>query len=429
MHQFYFIMNILIKNATIIDPNSPFNNQKKDLFIKNGLIIDIQDNLNIENIQIIQEKEVYISPGFFDLYAHFNEPGYEYREDLQSGSNAALKGGYTDVCVIPNTNPIMDNKSIVSYILNKSTQLKINIHPIAAVSKECKGIDLAEMYDLFNAGAIAFSDGTNPIQSLQFLSKSLQYIKPLHSIIIQTPFDKGLAMQGFMHEGIQSTKLGLLGIPAIAEEIMIARDIEILAYTNSRLHINCVSTAKGVELIKKAKENGLQITCSVSPFHLLFDESDIKNYENNLKVIQPLRTLEDKLALRKAVLNNEIDCIASNHFPIHLDEKNSDFANALFGMNTIEYCFAAVLESIPTLTLNQIVQLFSINPRKILNQPINSINLNNKASCTLYSLNKKTNIHSNSMQSKSNNIPFDNLVLQGAILGVINKNYVSLNKF
>lgn len=421
-------MHILIKKTTIIDPNSPYNNQIKDVLISDGLIVDIQDNLIMDNAQIIDENEVYISPGFFDLYAHFNEPGYEYREDLQSGTNAALKGGYTDVCVVPNTNPVIDNKSIVTYILNKSAQLKINIHPIAAVSKECKGIDLAEMYDLFNAGAIAFSDGTNPIQSLQFLNKSLQYIKPLNSIIIQTPFDKSIATQGFMNEGIQSTKLGLLGIPAIAEEIMIARDIEILAYTNSKLHINCVSTAKGIALIKKAKQQGLQITCSVSPFHLLFDETDIKNYENNLKVIQPLRTCTDKMALREAVLNNEIDCIASNHFPIHIDEKNSDFASALFGMNTLEYCFSAVIESMPTLSLNQIAHLFSINPRNILNQPLKSININNEACCTLFSLNKKTYIDSNSLKSKSKNIPNENLTLQGAIIGVIHKNYVSLNK-
>ena len=422
-------MKILIQNILIADPNSPFNELKRDILIENGVVIKIDNNISTENIDtLIDDQNLIIAPGFVDTYCHFNEPGFEYREDLESGSLAALQGGYTDVCIIPNTNPFIDNKSVVSFILNKSLNLKINIHPLGAVSQNCAGNEFAEMYDLNKAGVVGFTDGTNPIQSAIFLSKSLQYLKPLNKVLIQTPFDQDLTKTGLMNEGVQSTSLGLLGIPAIAEEMMIARDLEILKYTNGKIHFNCVSTIKGIELIDQAKKDGFQVTCSVSPFHLLFDENDIQNYETNLKVLQPLRTQEDKLALRKALKNNRIDCIASNHFPIHEDEKKCDFSSALYGMNTLEYCFAAVIDSVPKIKLEQLINLFSLQPRKIMNLPIVTIQENETASFTIFNLEKQTIINANNIISKSKNIGKENLTLNGRIFGVIHKNYLTLNK-
>ena len=422
-------MKILIQNILIADPNSPFNELKRDILIENGVVIKIDNNISTENIDtLIDDQNLIIAPGFVDTYCHFNEPGFEYREDLESGSLAALQGGYTDVCIIPNTNPFIDNKSVVSFILNKSLNLKINIHPLGAVSQNCAGNEFAEMYDLNKAGVVGFTDGTNPIQSAIFLSKSLQYLKPLNKVLIQTPFDQDLTKTGLMNEGVQSTSLGLLGIPAIAEEMMIARDLEILKYTNGKIHFNCVSTIKGIELIDQAKKDGFQVTCSVSPFHLLFDENDIQNYETNLKVLQPLRTQEDKLALRKALKNNRIDCIASNHFPIHEDEKKCDFSSALYGMNTLEYCFAAIIDSVPKIKLEQLINLFSLQPRKIMNLPIVTIQENEIASFTIFNLEKQTIINANNIISKSKNIGKENLTLNGRIFGVIHKNYLTLNK-
>ena len=422
-------MKILIQNILIADPNSPFNELKRDILIENGVVIKIDNNISTENIDtLIDDQNLIIAPGFVDTYCHFNEPGFEYREDLESGSLAALQGGYTDVCIIPNTNPFIDNKSVVSFILNKSLNLKINIHPLGAVSQNCAGNEFAEMYDLNKAGVVGFTDGTNPIQSAIFLSKSLQYLKPLNKVLIQTPFDQDLTKTGLMNEGVQSTSLGLLGIPAIAEEMMIARDLEILKYTNGKIHFNCVSTIKGIELIDQAKKDGFQVTCSVSPFHLLFDENDIQNYETNLKVLQPLRTQEDKLALRKALKNNRIDCIASNHFPIHEDEKKCDFSSALYGMNTLEYCFAAIIDSVPKIKLEQLINLFSLQPRKIMNLPIVTIQENETASFTIFNLEKQTLINANNIISKSKNIGKENLTLNGRIFGVIHKNYLTLNK-
>lgn len=422
-------MKILIQNILIADPNSPFNELKRDILIENGVVIKIDNNISTENIDtLIDDQNLIIAPGFVDTYCHFNEPGFEYREDLESGSLAALQGGYTDVCIIPNTNPFIDNKSVVSFILNKSLNLKINIHPLGAVSQNCAGNEFAEMYDLNKAGVVGFTDGTNPIQSAIFLSKSLQYLKPLNKVLIQTPFDQDLTKTGLMNEGVQSTSLGLLGIPAIAEEMMIARDLEILKYTNGKIHFNCVSTIKGIELIDQAKKDGFQVTCSVSPFHLLFDENDIQNYETNLKVLQPLRTQEDKLALRKALKNNRIDCIASNHFPIHEDEKKCDFSSALYGMNTLEYCFAAIIDSVPKIKLEQLINLFSLQPRKIMNLPIVTIQENETASFTIFNLEKQTKINANNIISKSKNIGKENLTLNGRIFGVIHKNYLTLNK-
>jgi dihydroorotase len=272
-------MTTLIKQVKIADPKSKYNGQTKDVLIEDQNIISISDKFDGKADKIINEKGLIMSPGFVDPFVHFCDPGLEHREDLQSGADAAIQGGYTVTFTIPNTQPVVDTKSQVTYIKQNSQPLPIHVLPIGSISKKSEGKDLAEMIDMYNNGAVAFSDGLHPVQSTLLFLKALQYVKAFDGVAIQMPIDKSLGSLGLMNEGILSTKLGLPGIPAIAEELIISRDIELLRYTASKLHITGVSTAKGLAMIAAAKKEGLQITCSVTPYHLYFNEEDLKNYE------------------------------------------------------------------------------------------------------------------------------------------------------
>ncbi|MBK7097689.1 MAG: hypothetical protein IPH58_04175 [Sphingobacteriales bacterium] len=277
-------MNILIKQAKIIDPTSPHNGQTADILISKGIILRIGKNLNIKAEKIIEEKGLHVSPGWTDIFSDFADPGYEYRETLVSGANAAAKGGYTDVCVIPNTKPVADQKAVIEYIVQKSKNLPATIHPLGAISKNIEGKELAEMYDMKLSGAIAFTDGVKPMQSAGVFVKALQYVKSFDGVIIQLPDDKSINPNGLMNEGITSTRMGLLGRPEITEEIFVSRDIKLAAYAASKLHLTGISVGASIKLIKEAKKKGDEISCSVTPYHLFFCDEDLISYDTNLKV-------------------------------------------------------------------------------------------------------------------------------------------------
>ncbi len=302
-----------------------------------------------------------------DPFSHFCDPGYEYKETLESGAAAAAAGGYTQVFVLPNTRPVADSKSQIEYIGRQSTGLPVRIHPLGAITKGIEGKDLAEMYDMKNSGAIAFSDGTSPVQSPGLFVKALQYIKAFNGVLIQVPVDKSIGSGGLMNESIISTQLGLPGIPALAEEIMIKRDIDLLRYTGSHLHLTGISTANSLELVKTAKAEGLNLTCSVTPYHLFFCEEDLQTYDTNLKVNPPLRSRLDMMALREGVLNGTVDCIASHHLPQDWDNKTCEFEYAKNGMIGLETAFSVVNHLLPELSDNALVKLFSLNARNIFN--------------------------------------------------------------
>jgi dihydroorotase len=261
-------MNLLLRQAKIIDPSSPFHQQQADIFIQDGILKTISPKLDITADKIIEAEGLFVSPGWLDVFAHFPDPGFEYKESLQTGANAAAAGGYTDVLLIPNTAPVVHNKSAVEYIVQRSKSFPVNLHPIAAVTKNAEGKELAEMYDMHDSGAIAFGDGNCSIQSSGILLKALQYLRAIDKVLIQLPDDRSISATGLMNEGIISTQLGLPGKPAIAEELMIARDIELAKYTESKIHFTGISTAKSVELIQRAKAEGIRVTCSVTPYHL-----------------------------------------------------------------------------------------------------------------------------------------------------------------
>src|SRR5215467_426435 len=245
-------MNILIKRARIVDPSSPLNGQITDIFIENGVIKQLNKNLSMEADQEISLADLHVSPGWMDVFANFADPGYEFKETLETGAAAAAAGGFTDVMIIPNTNPVIHNKANIEYIIQRAKSLPVNIHPIGAITRNAEGKELAEMYDMQLSGAIAFSDGLNSVQSSGLLLKALQYVKAFDGIIIQLPDDKTVNPQGLMNEGIVSTRLGLAGKPSMAEELVIARDINLARYAESKIHFTGLSTKRSLEHIRRA---------------------------------------------------------------------------------------------------------------------------------------------------------------------------------
>src|SRR5215203_1627514 len=351
-------MDFLIRQARIIDASSPFHLQQADIFIHNGVIRSIGSTLDIACERTIVVEGLIASPGWLDVFAHFPDPGFEHKESLQTGATAAAAGGYTDVLLIPNTAPAIHNKSAVEYVVQRSKSLLVNLHPIGAVTKNAEGKELAEMYDMHQSGAVAFGDGVCSIQSSGILLKALQYLKAIDKVLIQLPDDKSISATGLMNEGIISTQLGLPGKPAIAEELMIARDIELAKYTDSKIHFTGISTANSLTLIKRAKEEGIKVSCSVTPYHLFFCDEDLTGYDTNLKLNPPLRTAGDTDALRKAVLDGLVDCISSHHFPHEKDSKIVEFEYARYGMIGLETSFAVVRTMLPELPLENLVALF-----------------------------------------------------------------------
>jgi len=416
-------MDIVLKGVTVIDPYSPFHQQTTDIFIQNGRIIEF-DRTNVNADNTIEMEGLHVSPGFADIFSHFCDPGFEARETLESGSQSASFGGYTDVLVLPNTTPVVHHKAGVEYIVQKSRSLPVNVHPIAAITKDTEGKELAEMYDMHQSGAVAFSDGICSIQSSGLLLKALQYVKAINKTIIQIPDDKTISAHGLMNEGVISTQLGLPGKPAIAEEMMIRRDIELTKYTEGKIHITGVSTAKGIELIKEAKNNGIAITCSVTPYHLLFKEDDLVDYDTNLKVSPPLRSAADRESLRNAVIDGTVDCIASHHLPQHVDNKVVEFEYAKNGMIGLETAFAVVRTAIPQLSLERLIELLSIAPRRLFDLPNRTTNVNQPAALSLFLPNSEWTPQT--FYSKSKNSPFLGKSLTGKPLGIIHKDSLFL---
>ncbi|HYO21965.1 MAG TPA: dihydroorotase [Flavisolibacter sp.] len=416
-------MDIVLKGVTVSDPSSPFHQQTTDIFIQNGFVASIgnTDEKADKNISI---EGLHIAPGFVDSFSHFCDPGLEARETLESGAVAAAYGGYTDVMVLPNTQPVSHHKAGIQYIVQKSRSLPVTIYPIGAITKNAEGKELAEMYDMHHSGAIAFSDGLCPLQSSGTLLKALQYLKAIGKTIIQLPDDKSLSAHGLMNEGITSTRLGLPGIPALAEEMMVARDIELAKYTDGKIHITGVSTAKSMELIKGAKKAGIDVTCSVTPYHLFFTEDDLVTYDTNLKVSPPLRTNTDQQALKEALLDGTIDCIASHHLPQHYDNKVVEFEYAKNGMISLETCFAAVRTALPSLSLDKLVDLFAVSPRNLFGLPQPAISINAPASFSLFLPDAEWTPET--FFSRSKNSPFTGKRLTGKPLGIIHKDNLFL---
>jgi dihydroorotase len=422
-------MKVLIKQAQIVCPSSPFNGQLKDILVDNGIITSIADNISDPADEVIEQQGLHASIGWMDIFAHFCDPGLEFRETLETGAAAAAAGGFTEIFVLPNTAPAVHSKSQVEYIVQKSKSLPVNIHPLGAVTKNTEGTELAEMYDMSSSGAAAFSDGINAIQNSGLLIKALQYIKTFDGIILQVPDDKSIAPGGLMHEGVISTRLGLPGKPSMAEELIIARDIKLARYADSKLHFTGVSSAKSLEYIKRAKESGIKISCSVTPYHLFFIDEDLTTYDTNLKVNPPLKTTADKAALLNGLFDGTVDCIASHHIPYNYDNKICEFEYAKNGMIGLESLFGVVWSIVNgRWTIEDLVKKLSVDPRHLFGLPIPEIKAGAVANLTLFNPITEYTFEENMIQSKSNNSAFIGRRLKGKVIGIVNRHQLVLNK-
>jgi len=376
----------------------------------------------------VSRQVLYQRSGWVDIFSHFNDPGLEYKETLETGANAAAAGGYTNVFVLPNTQPAIGNKATVEYVVQKSKSLPVNILPLGAVSKNIEGKELAEMYDMNNSGAVAFSDGLQPVQTPGLLLKALQYIKAIDAVLIQLPIDKSISKFGLINEGITSTRLGLPGIPSIAEELMVTRDIELAKYTGSKLHLTGISTAKSLKIIREAKEQGVNLTCSVTPYHLVFCDEDLSEYDTNLKTDPPLRTKEDMFALRGGVEDGTVDCIASHHLPQNWDNKTCEFEYAAPGMIGLETAFSVINNVLPKLSANRLTDILGNNARNIFSMEQAIIRENAVADITLFERDSNFIYNPASIKSKCRNSPFINKPLKGKVIGIVHKDRVYLNE-
>jgi dihydroorotase len=411
-------MKVLIKRAKVFSPSSPFHGKFQDILIENGIISEIGNDIHVATDTVIEIEGLHISCGWMDCFANFCDPGEEFKETLESGSNAAAAGGFTQVMLIPNTQPAVYNKSQVEYLVQKSKGLQVQIFPIGTITKNAEGKELSEMYDMYNTGAKAFSDGLKPVQSSGMLQKALEYILAIDATIIQLPDDKSIGAGGLMNEGEISTKLGLPGKPALSEELMIARDIELVRYTGSKIHFTGVSTKKSVELISNAKKEKLHVSCSVTPYHLFFYEDDLVTYDTNLKVNPPLRTKKDRDALRKGIKSGVVDFIASHHQPQDWDNKVCEFEQAKNGMEGLESMFGAARSC--GIATEDFVKMQTENIRNIFNIPIPSINKNEKANITLFTPGDEYVFEEKDIFSKCRNNAFVGKTLKGKVIGIIN---------
>ena len=418
-------MTILVRKATIKDINSSHNNQQRDVLISNGVIVEIAENIQKQADKILEAKGQLLSPGWVDMFVTGNDPGFEFKDDLTTTSKSAAKGGFTHVFLTPNTQPVVQNKSSVQYVSEKKTDYPVQLHPIGAITKNTEGKELTEMVEMKLAGAVAFGDGKKSVQSAGLLIKALQYVKAFDGIVIQIPDDQSVAPHGLMNEGVISTQVGLPGKPALAEEIMVARDIELARYTNSKLHITGITLAKSVEMINKAKSEGLNITCSTTMHHLVFTENELlKGYNTNFKLNPPLRSENDRLALVEGVKNGTIDCISSHHTPQNKDAKVCEFEYAGYGVIGLQAAFG-VLNGVG-LNIDQILEAICYKPKQIF-QLESKIEVGAKADLTLFDLTTSYLLTKETLASKSENSPYLGQTLTGKVIATIQQDKLHIN--
>jgi dihydroorotase len=409
-------MSTLLKNARIIDVSSPFHHQVKDILIHDGVIKKIADSIvETKGDKVIRLENLHVSCGWFDTSVSLGEPGFEERETLHHGLTVAAKSGFTAIALNANTNPIIDSKSDVEYVINKSKYSGVKLYPIAALTQKSEGKELAELHDMKQSGAIAFADYNKPISNDNLMKVALLYAQNFDGLILSFPKNNSISGEGIANEGINSTKLGLKGIPALAEHIQIARDLFLLEYTGGKLHIPTISSAKSATLIKEAKKKGLQVTCSVTPHHLLLTDDELDEFDSRFKTTPPLRTKKDVKALQKAVTSGVIDIITSDHNPIDVEHKKVEFSEAKDGVVGLESFFASINT---TLDLDTIIESITRKPRAIFGVKSAQINENSEADLTLFNPDKEFTFSHEHLLSTSKNSPFINTKCKGEVYGI-----------
>lgn len=418
-------MTILIQSALIIDPSSPHHGLKKDLLIQKGIIYKIADIIPVKKeYQLVKKENLHISCGWFDTSVSFGEPGFEERETIAHGLQVAAKSGFTAVAVNPNTNPVTDNKAAVSFLVNKSINFATKLYPIGALTTKSKGVDIAELYDMQQNGAIAFSDYKKPIANDNLMKIALLYAQNFNGLVLSFPKNNAIAGDGIANEGVNSTKLGLKGSPALAEHIQIARDLFLLEYTGGKLHIPTISSAKSAALIKQAKKNGLQVTCSVAAHHLTLTDNELHAFESNYKTTPPLRTTADIKALQKAVKTGIIDVITSDHTPIDIEHKKVEFSQAKDGTIGFESFFGALNT---VFSVVQYIENITSKPRAIFGLKETSIQEGQLADISFFNPNSTSIFTEKNILSTSKNSAFINKKITGNVYGIFANNQLILN--
>lgn len=422
-------MHLHIRKARVIDPQSDFHDKVVDLVIEDGIITKIAPSIPAKSGTTIEAKDLLVSPGWIDVFADYREPGFEQKETIASGLAAAATGGFAHVLLAPNTKPALSTKSIIQYVLQRAAGNIVTLHPLGSATQNADGKELAEMLDMREHGAIAFSDGWKPVQNANLMLKALEYVKAFNGNIIQLPIDESLASGGLMNEGIVSTGLGMAGIPALAETIMVHRDIELVRYTSSRLHITGISTRASVDMIRRAKADGLAITCSVTPYHLALTDEALKTYHSAYKVAPPLRGEDDRQALIEGLVDGTIDCIASHHRPHEWDAKTKEFEYAADGMAVQEIAFNILWEALKDrVSIDRLIEAMTTIPADIFGLHVPAIAKDSKASLTLFTATGTNTLQASQSASQGINNPFAGKELSGRVIGIINNGQLQLNK-
>lgn len=412
-------MNLFVKGITIADPNSEFNQKTCDIRVEQGKITAIAAQLTAQKGETVFEaKGAVLSPGFFDLNCMIGDPGLETKEDIQTGTAAAKAGGFTGLAVLPNTKPVVQSKGEVAYILNRAKNNLVDVYPIGAISNNLEGKELAELYDMKNAGAVAFSDGSKAISDDGFMSRALQYGLGFNALLMVYPENKSIAGKAQVNESQNNVLLGMKGVPALAEEMQVSRDLFLASYHDAPIHISNISTAGAVALIKKAKKDGIKVTCDVAAHQLVFTEELLNDFDSNYKVKPPLRGKADNKALLAGLKDGTIDAVSSQHRPHEIEFKDVEFEIAAYGIIALQTVLPLLLKA--GLEPALIAEKLAINPRKLLNLPIPSIKEGEIANFTIYNPAQDWSYDASTNLSKSSNSPLLGKTLKGKVQLVYN---------
>jgi dihydroorotase len=414
------LKNLLIQSVKISDHQSPFNGKIADVLISNGKIAEIGKSISVpdKSTVVFSAKGQVLSPGFFDLNSNFGEPGLETKEDMGTGCMSAAAGGFTGLALMPNTQPPIHSKAEVSYLLSKSKNNLVDVYPLGCISHNREGEELAEMYDMQQSGAIAFTDGNRPVSNAGLMSRALLYTKSFKGLILSYAEDQDIAGKARMNEGLMSTYLGMKGNPSLAEELMISRDLYLAEYNDSRIHFSTISSAKSVDLIRKAKKAGIKVSCDVAVHHLIFTEENLDGFDSNFKVKPPFRTRKDQKALIAGLKDGTIDAIVTQHSPHEIEFKDVEFEIASYGIIGLQTALPVALKA--GLSLETIIEKMAVAPRNILGISIPELKTGNSANFILLNPEEEWELNEDSNRSKSSNSPFYGQILKGKVKLVCN---------
>lgn len=409
-------MKLIIKGGRLIDPANNIN-EVMDVLIEDGKIIEVAGNICADECINIDAAGKWVCPGFIDMHVHLREPGFEYKEDIASGTRAAAAGGFTTVCCMPNTDPVIDNAAIATFVRERAKKSGVvNVLPIGCITKQQEGKELSEMADLLAAGCVAVSDDGKPVKDAAIMRNAMQYAAMFDLPILSHCEEMSLSRDGQMHEGYFSTIYGFKGIPAAAEEIMVGRDIILAEATGAQVHICHVSTSGSVELIRAAQERGVRISCEATPHHLVLTDEAVGSYDADTKVNPPLRSLDDLISLREALLDGTIECIATDHAPHHRESKDCEYNLASFGISGLETAVALIMDRLvhtAILDAETMVRLFTIGPADILGIAKGTLEAGADADITLIDPNLVKSVNPQEFYSKGKNTPFKGMSLKG----------------